>query len=91
LLPLVVCSKPRDLPVTAALFEVAARVWCRVAASVEVVVEVFFEAGELGWISWMLWLDSSGNNVMVLLDLYERWNASAVVILSGRRDKKVRT
>jgi hypothetical protein len=27
------------------------RVWCRVAAGVEVVVEVFFEAGELGWIS----------------------------------------
>ena len=34
-----------------ALLEVAVRVWCRVAAGVEVVVEVFFEAGELGWIS----------------------------------------
>jgi len=32
----------------AALFEVAVRVWCRVAAGMEVVVEVFFEAGELG-------------------------------------------
>ena len=33
------------------LLEVTVRVWCRVAAGVEVVVEVFFEAGELGWIS----------------------------------------
>ena len=42
---------PRDRPPDADLFEVAVRVWCRVAAGVEVVVEVFFEAGELGWIS----------------------------------------
>lgn len=42
------------IPVAAAaLFEVAVRVWCRVAAGVEVVVEVFLEAGELGWISWV--------------------------------------
>jgi hypothetical protein len=48
---------PRDRPPDADLFEVAVRVWCRVAAGVEVVVEVFFEAGELGWISWMnYWL-----------------------------------
>jgi hypothetical protein len=44
---IVVCSNPRDLPVTATLFEVAVRVWCRIAAGVEVVVEMFFEAGEL--------------------------------------------
>ena len=30
------------------LFEVAVRVWCRVAAGSEVVVEVFLEASELG-------------------------------------------
>jgi hypothetical protein len=48
---------PRDRPSDADLFEVAVRVWCRVAAGVEVVVEVFFESGELGWISWMnYWL-----------------------------------
>lgn len=34
------------------LFEVAVRVWCRVAAGGEVVVEVFFEAGELG-VGWL--------------------------------------
>ena len=36
------------------LFEVAVRVWCRVAAGSEVIVEVFLEASELGGVlvSW---------------------------------------
>lgn len=82
----------RDLPFTpTTLFEVAARVWCRVAAGVEVVVEVFFEAGELRRISWMNWLDSGGNNIVVLFGICEFGNASAVVVLSGQRDNGART
>jgi len=59
-----------------ALLEVAVRVWCRVAAGVEVVVEVFFEACELGWISW---ISLSGNEHL----------GFAVLMLCRRCDKGV--